>query len=238
MTVNSIPLYLRIENDLRFKIDSGEWTTGDRIPPEKDLEQTYKVSRITIRRALNELVLDGYLERQRAKGTFVKQPSDYNPKDSYTVVTSFTQEMHELGKKPSTIWAQVEKIPATPLFARRLHVKTNSPLLKLSRVRGADSEAITYSETFIGYRPEYSLDAKDYYDSLYDYLAQFKVRVNEQTEYVEAVEPTQELSQLLEMTHNEPLLKRVREASDFESNYYEYSVNYYIGSKYRFYVKY
>lgn len=235
---DSIPLYLKIENDLRFKIDSGEWIKGDRIPSERELEQTYKVSRITVRRALNELVIDGYLERHRAKGTFVKQPSDYNPKDSYTVVTSFEQEMHELGKKPSTTFAKVEKIKASPILTRRLHLTSNDFVLKLSRVRGANDEVITYSETYIKYQPEYSLNSEDYYGSLYKYLEQFGIQVRDQTEYVEAVSPTDELQDLLKVKADTPLLKRVREASDFESNYHEYSVNFYIGSKYRFYVKY
>lgn len=235
---SNVPLYLQIENDLRFKIDSGEWSAGDRIPSEKELEGTYNVSRITIRRALTELAQNNYLIRQRAKGTFVKNPSDSNQKPSYTVVVSFTQEMQELGKKPLTTWAQVKKIPATENLARRLHVKVGAPLLALYRVRGADGEVITYSKTFIKYHEKYSLKSEDYYGSLYEYLKSFNIRVNEQTEYVEAVEATPELMKLLNMEHKEPLLKRVREISEFECDYYEYSINYYIGSKYRFYVKY
>ncbi len=65
------PLYSQIADDLRFKIVSGEWGEGEKIPPELDLCKIYEVSRITIRKAIDELVREGRLYRERAKGTFV-----------------------------------------------------------------------------------------------------------------------------------------------------------------------
>ncbi|KRO00877.1 GntR family transcriptional regulator [Companilactobacillus kimchiensis] len=233
-----IPLYLQIKNNLRFKINSGEWIDGDKIPSEMELGETFNVSRITIRHALDELVQEGYLIRQRPKGTFVREPQDLKQKSSYTLVTSFTQEMQELGKKPTTIWAHVKKISANELFARRLNVDVGTPLLSLKRLRGADDEIITYSETYTPYHKGFSLNSSDYKGSLYEYLAKFDIHVNQQTEYVEAVDATPKLMELLNMKKKEPLLKRVREISELDSDYYEYSINYYIGTKYRFYVKY
>ena len=234
MEQRDLPLYVKIEDDLQFKINSGEWSVGDRIPPEKELEESYDVSRITVRRALDDLVQKGYLNRERGKGTFVLDPpNDVNDKPSYTVVKSFTNEMLELGKKPITTWAEVKKIQATSVIARHLEVSEKTLLLKISRVRGADNKVITYSVTYIPYTNKYSLNSQDYYGSLYDYLGRFGIHVNRQTEYVEAVPPTHELMQYLDMNKPEPLLKRVREIADSNSNYSEYSINYYIGSRYR-----
>lgn len=238
MQNDGIPLYKKIEQDLRFKIESSEWAVGEKIPSELELADSYKVSRITIRKALENLTSLGYLVRKRPNGTFVNDISGINNKESYTVITSFTQEMQELGKKPSTVWAEVNTIPANEDMARRLEVNVGTKILSLKRVRRADNEIVTYSETFIPYNRNYSLDSKDYMGSLYEYLGKFNIKVNEQTEYVEAIEPNAELLDKLGLKKREPILKRVRQISQYRNNYIEYSVNYYVGSRYRYYVKY
>lgn len=235
--MNSTPLYQQVKNDLQFKIDTGVWKSGDKLPPEKELEKAYKVSRITIRRAVNELADLGYLTRQRAKGTFVNDLTAVNSKASFTVVRSFTSEMKELGIKPCTMSADVSKIKADDKIARLLQVDINSDVLKLCRVRGADDKVITYGETIIPYNEKYSLESKDYYGSLYKYLSKFNIHVTDETEYVEAVSPTPELMKKLQLVIPEPLLKRVRQTSNVSGSYREYSVNYYIGSRYRYYVE-
>jgi len=69
-----LPLYAQLKKILLHKIHSGEWQAGELIPSEHELEQHYSVSRTTIRQTLNELVIDGYLVRQRGRGTFIAQP--------------------------------------------------------------------------------------------------------------------------------------------------------------------
>ncbi|MBC8845373.1 GntR family transcriptional regulator, partial [Escherichia coli] len=66
------PLYAQIADDLREKIQTEVWQTGDKIPPELDLCELYNVSRITVRKAIDELVRENLLYRERAKGTFVR----------------------------------------------------------------------------------------------------------------------------------------------------------------------
>ncbi|MDD9148900.1 GntR family transcriptional regulator [Sporolactobacillus sp. CQH2019] len=233
-----IPLYIQIENDLKFKINSGEWKPGDKIPPELELTKLYNVSRITIRNAIKDLVQDNYLHRERARGTFVLGPEKITEKTTFSLVKSFTQEMRELGKTPITFDVKVKKIEADAFLAERLHLNIGNPVLYLERLRGADNEVLTYSITHIPFREGYSLDEKNYFGSLYDYLTMFNIHINQQHEYVEAIKANRQLQSLLRVEADEPILKRVRQTSQVEQNYYEYSENYYIGSKYRFYVEY
>jgi LacI family transcriptional regulator len=67
-----LPLYHQIQEDIRAQIADGVLKTGDRLSPEFDLMQEYGTSRHTVREALKHLELDGYLERRRGKGTYVK----------------------------------------------------------------------------------------------------------------------------------------------------------------------
>lgn len=65
------PLYLKILRDLERAIRNGELAPGDQLPTEKELSETYQVSRITSKRALNELEQQGMIQRIRGKGSFV-----------------------------------------------------------------------------------------------------------------------------------------------------------------------
>ncbi len=105
------PLYAQIADDLREKIQSEVWQTGDKIPPELDLCELYNVSRITVRKAIDELVRENLLYRERAKGTFVRDWEEAED-EHFTLVRSFTNEMKELGKKAATLHAEVEVINA------------------------------------------------------------------------------------------------------------------------------
>ena len=57
------PLYLKILRDLEDKIASGQLAAGDQLPTEKELAEQYHVSRITSKRALNELEQQGLIKR-------------------------------------------------------------------------------------------------------------------------------------------------------------------------------
>lgn len=68
---NFLTLYQNILNDLILKIESNELKLGSRLPSEQQLSETYNVSRITIRRALQELEKRGYILKQQGRGSFV-----------------------------------------------------------------------------------------------------------------------------------------------------------------------
>lgn len=67
-----LPAYYQVAQDLRRRLEQGEWRTGDRITPELVLARTYGVSRVTVRQALAELVKDDLLERKPGSGTYVR----------------------------------------------------------------------------------------------------------------------------------------------------------------------
>ncbi|PSK99620.1 GntR family transcriptional regulator [Murinocardiopsis flavida] len=68
-----LALYDRIRSDLEAKISSGEWPPGTRVPTEAELGRSYGVSRVTVQRAVQQLVQQGLVVRYRRKGSFVAQ---------------------------------------------------------------------------------------------------------------------------------------------------------------------
>lgn len=72
---NSIqPLYKQLMNIITQQIKNGTYKPGEKIPPEPELADLYHVSRITVRRTVEELCTQGYLIKHQGKGTFVKSP--------------------------------------------------------------------------------------------------------------------------------------------------------------------
>ena len=68
------PLYQQIYDEIKDAIEKGVYAPKERIPSELELAEQYDVSRITVRRAVEELCSDGYLVKQQGRGTFVSTP--------------------------------------------------------------------------------------------------------------------------------------------------------------------
>lgn len=91
-----VPKYQLVQNELRQQIISGKFENGDKFYTEAELTKLYNVSSITVIRAMNELVKDGYLIRQQGKGTFVSRSRKENWSSSR--ISRFFQQM----KTPSS----------------------------------------------------------------------------------------------------------------------------------------
>ena len=94
-----VPVYIQIHNAIRADIEAGKWRVGDRIPSERDLAVTFKVSRMTLRQAIQTLVDEGILERRVGSGTYV---ANQKVQEKMSGVTSFTDLMQAQGKVPSS----------------------------------------------------------------------------------------------------------------------------------------
>ncbi|TYR79342.1 UTRA domain-containing protein [Priestia megaterium] len=81
-----------------------------------------------------------------------------------------------------------------------------------------------------------SLNSNEYYDSLYELLKKRDIILAEVKEYLEAIKPDKEAQEWLEVSEDTPILKRVRNASNHQINFAEYTEWYYIGSSYRYYI--
>jgi GntR family transcriptional regulator len=70
-----VPLHFQLREILLERIERAQWKPGELIPSEQELQETYHVSRTTVRQTLSKLVSEGYLSRQRGRGTFVAEVS-------------------------------------------------------------------------------------------------------------------------------------------------------------------
>jgi GntR family transcriptional regulator len=140
------PLYHQIRDLLLDEIQNGGFSPGERIPSEADLEAKYKVSRITVRQAIQSLVQEGLLYRQQGRGTFVARPK---VRHSLNTLTSFSRQMLDRGMTPSTKLIESEIVAARGLVQEALAVPDGTLVTKLRRLRLADEEVMGIQTAYI-----------------------------------------------------------------------------------------
>ncbi|WP_077735519.1 GntR family transcriptional regulator [Bacillus sonorensis] len=141
---SSKPLYLQLKQIISDDIKRGVYSPSEKLPAESELCQTYQVSRITVRKAISDLVEEGYLTRQQGKGTFVKSPK---MKRELVAVDGYSEYMMSSGKKPKHQVISVETITAPGHIAKRLKLPIDSPVLELKRVMFNDDQPFTFEIT-------------------------------------------------------------------------------------------
>src|SRR5579859_2911427 len=140
------PLYRRIGEELRARIEAGEYAPGDRLPSELELARTYGVSRITSRQALDLLSAAGLLVRRQGMGSFVAARRVTQP---LVRLTDFVEDMAEAGLRPaSQVLAFAIEIARADIAAT-LGLEPDAEIHRLDRLRLADGSPIALDWTWL-----------------------------------------------------------------------------------------
>src|SRR6516164_4018661 len=170
------PVHISIRDDLRMRLNAGEWAAGDRLPSETELAARYGVARMTIRQAIGALASDGAVIRRQGLGTFA---ADRRPTRTADLLLSFTEEMRRQGRQVETILisAAVEQPP--PAAREALRAGPSAAAVAVRRVRLVDGCPIVVQNSWLPYARFAGLDADPLLDgSLYARLeAQYGVRI-------------------------------------------------------------
>ncbi len=163
---NGKPLYLQVREKLREELSHME--PGQAIPTERELESRFGVSRMTIREAVDDLVVEGLLVRQQGRGTFVQKPKLTH---ELSTITSWTEQLEALGYTPRTSQLWIEEIEAPERAAFALHLAKAERVFKIRRVRLASQEPITLMVNYLPSRLVPGLPEKmARHESLYEVL--------------------------------------------------------------------
>ncbi|WP_018289960.1 GntR family transcriptional regulator [Verrucomicrobium sp. 3C] len=131
---------------LRDQIESRCYSQGDRLPSEKELQERFLVSRITVRRALQTLEADGLIFRRQGVGSFV---ADSRLRQGLVRLTDFSEDMASAGVEPSSriLFQGPEK--ASAKLASCLRLKEGAPCVRLDRLRLGDGQPIALDQTWL-----------------------------------------------------------------------------------------
>jgi len=182
-------------------IDSGALKVGDMLPPENELCARLSVSRPTVRQALSELVSEGWLTRQKGKGTFVSRPKiDVR---FLQKLESFNDQMRQKGLTPTTKVLSLQKAPGVRRINEELLLEPDEPLLSLMRLRFGDGEPVVSVDTFIPLAQFPAMLEQDYeHCSLYERLESlYNARIFRVHREIEAANANRREAELLQIEH-------------------------------------
>lgn len=231
----AVPLYRQLEIRIREQIEDGEYLKGDIFPTEKQLQEMYDVSRVTVRQAISNLVNDGYLDCHRGIGTIVVfKKIDENLKR----VISFSEEMKQQGTTMQTSYCVFSEEKAGKLVSLNLGMKEQEKCYKLVRVRCVKNIPIVYSITYLNGNRDYPLHNELYKNSLYQLLKEeYGIQIVRGQDTLEAVSANREISEMLQIKETMPVFKRTRKTIDSQNEIIEYTICYYPGDKYKYSVE-
>lgn len=136
-----LPVYFQIAQQIREYIKQEGLKEGDLIPSERELCQTFDVSRMTVRQAIDQLVAEELLDRQRGRGTFITSPKF---SQNLSTLTSFSMDTVTRGMTPTSRVLHCRLIKAGPHVAEVLQVDPTDYIVQVARVRCADDEPHAY----------------------------------------------------------------------------------------------
>lgn len=232
---NPLPLYFQLQEILRKKILDGEYNPGDLIPTEKELQELYSVSRITVRNAINGLVLDDLLIKKQGRGTVVAFPKMQD--DGNTTLQSFTEKMEKQGKETSTDVLKVIKIPITERLAEHIDLKTNEEIIYTKRLRKVDGEPIALFENYLSAKTGVS-ENDDFSGSVYKLLEnKYGIKISSSEKIIEAGISGIEEADLLKISAGDPVLIIRYTTYDNYNDRIEYAEGIYRADKYKYMVR-
>lgn len=190
------PLYLQLKRWIEDAIHRGEIKPGDALPSERDLAQRVDVSRVTVRKAVTQLVKDGVLVQRHGSGTFVAPPAQ-RVEQMLSQLTSFTEDMARRGMAVRSEWLDRGIYLPSPEETVVLGLTSDEQVSRISRLRltGDTPLAIERASLSTGILP----DPLAVTDSLYKLLDTSGRRPVRAIQRIRAANLTERDAQLLQV---------------------------------------
>lgn len=222
-----------IEKFILKGVTKGNYKPDEKVPSENQLAESFSVSRMTARKALDTLVTKGYLYKIKGKGTYVK---DRENRDIIYLdeMIGFTKRVRRTGKVPRTDVKAFELIKPSEDIAARLGITTKDDVYYIERIRNIDNEPVilevTYMPAYIS--PDLTIDHVQ--KSKYDYLRAKGHRIEEMVKEYIPVIPESKVREDLSLDKNMTVFKIELISILEDRSIFEYTKLYYNQNKYRF----
>jgi GntR family transcriptional regulator len=230
-----IPLYYQLKDIISDLIEDEELKPGDPIPPERELCEYHGVSRMTVNKAIANLVNEGLLYREQGKGTFVAKP-----KEGYQLsrLLSFTEDMKAKGFRVDTRIISFNRKSATRKIQKALNLSEKEEVFEIKRLRLVADEPYAIETAYLpvslceGLTKE-KLDNKSLYDIL---LSEYGLAMEYAHQTIEAVILDEYESEILQVAEKSIALMLSRKTYLEGDKPMELTKAVYRGDKYKFEV--
>lgn len=224
-------LYQKVADDIKKNILSGTYEVGSLIPTENELEQKYEVSKITVRKAVEQLVAEGYLNKKSGIGTRVISNNLFNKLSKARSYSSIIGEQGMLTKEILDVkTVDVSQTPLKTAFE-------NQNVVYIKRLYSLNDKPFIIVEHYLPNIkiPVVSNELK--YQSLYKFLKDSGQEVSSFKDDFSAVNIDSDAQKLLNKDDS-IALKRIRRGFDNKGDLIEYTVSIYDSNKMPYEIEY
>lgn len=230
--MSKTPAYRIVYSEVKRKITEGVYPPGSMIPTETQLQEEFRVSRTTIRKAISMLTQEGRLSIRQGHGTVVlEKPTT----QSLNSITTITGSLMERGFQVTVQGMSIDLTAAPEAAAKALHLERNSSVYRIQRVLCADGEPTAYSCSY--YRPDWLPNLKQYentFISIYRLLQEkYNIVISEVDEVISAVNSNFIDSQILQIPQGTAMLRSIR-ISSCDRGLLEYAESKILADKYEY----
>jgi len=198
-------LYYQLKEELAKKIASHEWKPGEKIPSEAELCKSYNVSRITVRKAIEDLVRSGQLIKHQGKGTFVTNVSLEHKLSKFY---SFSEELTRSGMTERAQVLSFDVVAAPDEISEMLSMQRGEKIFMVKRLRMADEMPYTVEISYIPYSICKGLTAKNITEKgLYNSMRSLDVFPERIIEKIRATVVSKSDADLMKVKTNSPAIK-------------------------------
>ena len=225
-----IPLYYQIKEAIVERIRNGGLQPGDKLPTEAWFSEHFDVSRVTVRKALEELINDGVISRERGKGPVVAYPKISR---RFNHLSGLYSELEQQNLTHTSRILLLEERKATSAEAAALGLETGSRVLFMLRLRLVEGRPLALQNVWLNKAYCEGLDFKLVETgSLYKQFERIGVPVAEATQTISAHRPTAEECRLLGLDADSPVLFMQRTTKLQNGDAIEYAETSYVAYKY------
>ncbi len=203
----AITQYVHIKDDLLKRIRANEFAKDDKLPPERELTKIYGASRMTIRRALDELICDGLLIRKSNSGVYLAKEKIKRSVGSLTIHNDALIN-EEYGKITTKI-LELKIVKDHHVANSLLNVEPNDEVWSLKRIQYAETKPIVYERIFLPKKRFKDLSNYDLTRSMNDIVLEnvvFEKDTREGKVIVEAGIANTKIAKLLEVATGAPIM--------------------------------
>lgn len=190
--------YLMIHNDIVQQIETGEIATDSLLPSEHELKDRYHTSRETIRKALNLLSQNGYIQKVRGKGSIVIKSTKVDFPVSGLV--SFKELADKMGNNPRTFVQELSLVKPEAYIQKQLNLLGKDLVWQVFRVRELGGEKVILDKDYLNKKYVPLLTKEVCENSIYEYLEkELHLSISFAKKEIIVEEPTEEDKQLLDL---------------------------------------
>lgn len=226
---NPTPLYYQLREILEEKIHNGEYKAGEKMPTEAELSKVYNVSRVTVRKTIEDMIVDGVLTRNRSESPRVAYPKVNR---EFNKLSGLSGELGTKHHFTSSILSMSRR-EASKKEAVHMGLEEGTEILVMRRLRFVEGDPLAVQDVYLNLKYCEGIHVDELKEgSLYKQFERLQLPINNAVQTISARKANPEEAKLLQIHPGDAILDMRRTTYLDNKEILEYSETAFLAEKY------